>query len=88
LAPLDLTMAEFTYTIRSRMELPPSRAMFMFTSDGVLPCQSDLVISVYEKFRHKDGFLYLLIYSENVFGFKSQASAVAGPAQPARTERD
>jgi len=75
LVPLDMKMGEFIYTIRGRMRLKSTVAVFMFVGDqngkGILPCPTDLLITCYHKFASRDGFLYFELHSENVFGAHS-----------------
>lgn len=71
LAPSDLSVGQFIYTIRSRMRLDPTTALFLFVvSDGVskIPPTSMLLGTLYAENRDEDGFLYILYHSENTFG--------------------
>lgn len=67
LVPWDLTMGQFLFIIRKRMELPPEKAIFLFVN-GKMVSQSSNVGTVYENEKDKDGFLYLSFSDENVFG--------------------
>jgi len=67
LVPNDLTVGQFVYVIRKRMKMPPEKAIFVFVNNQI-PLQSSLMSSVYDEYKDKDGFLYMLYASENTFG--------------------
>ena len=67
LVPKDMTMGQFTYIIRKRISLDSSEAIFI-TINGSLSSSSEIVGSVYESKKDKDGFLYITYTSENTFG--------------------
>lgn len=67
LVPSDLTMGQFIYVIRKRMNLTPHKSIFLFVNH-TLPQSSELISKVYEKCKDQDGFLYIEYSSENTFG--------------------
>tara|TARA_B100000214_G_scaffold364601_1_gene331397 strand:+ start:562 stop:927 length:366 start_codon:yes stop_codon:yes gene_type:complete len=67
LVPNDLTVAQFIYVIRKRLNLHSEKAMFIFIN-GQLPTNSHLVSDLYEKNKDQDGFLYVSYALENTFG--------------------
>lgn len=68
LVPRDLTIAQFLYTIRKRIELEPSRAIYLFF-DNTLPSSSITLNELYEKYKNKDDdVLYGSYTSECTFG--------------------
>ena len=67
LVPSDLTVQQFHYVIRRRLELNASDAMYIFC-DGTIPYSSASLESIYEKHRDPDGFLYVFYSGENTFG--------------------
>ena len=67
LAPMKLTIGEFTHVIRQRIKLKPEEALFLFINNKLLPC-STLMGQIYENERETDGFLYIKYSKENVFG--------------------
>ena len=69
LVPQDFTVGGFMHVIRQRMKLEPATAIFLFANEKVLPPTTQLMISCYEMNRHRDGFLYFTLHSENTFGF-------------------
>jgi GABA(A) receptor-associated protein len=67
LVPYDLTIGQFVYVIRRRIEVPPERAIFIFVND-ILPPTAASLSSIYAEHKDEDGFLYVLYSSENTFG--------------------
>ena len=67
LVPADLTVAQFMYIIRKRIQLPPEKAMFLFVNK-VLPTTSSTMGSIYDEHKDTDGFLYIAYSGENTFG--------------------
>lgn len=67
LVPNNLTVGELVCVIRSRVKLGSESAVFAFVNNRVL-CSSELMNIVYENNMSNDGFLYVLLISENTFG--------------------
>ncbi|XP_065828466.1 uncharacterized protein [Oscarella lobularis] len=67
LVPSDLSVAQFMYIIRKRIQLAPEKAMFLFVN-RVLPTASATMGSIYEEHKDEDGFLYISYSGENTFG--------------------
>jgi GABA(A) receptor-associated protein len=67
LVPADLTVGEFIYTIRKRCKLTPEKSIFLFINN-TLPATSELLMKVYKQKKDPDGFLYITISEESVFG--------------------
>jgi GABA(A) receptor-associated protein len=68
LVPSNLTLGQFLYIIRKRIELNEQEALFVFINETILAKTSDEFGSLYESHKDEDGFLYLSYCSENVFG--------------------
>jgi len=68
LAPHDLTLGQFLYVIRKRINVDATVALFIFVNENVLVNTGETLINIYEKHKDDDGFLYLTYCSENVFG--------------------
>ena len=60
-------MSQFIFTVRRRIKLEPSEAIFL-TVNGSLMSGGSLISDVYESKKDKDGFLYMIYSSENTFG--------------------
>ena len=67
LVPNDLTLGQFTFTIRKTIELKKDQAMFLFINNKILPVAS-LISSIYATEKDEDGFLYVKYSGENCFG--------------------
>eukprot|EP00474_Spongospora_subterranea_P008986 CRZ09444.1 hypothetical protein [Spongospora subterranea] len=67
LVPCDLTVGQFVYVIRKRIQLTPEKGIFLFINN-TLPPTSALISTVYEEQRGPDGFLYIEYSGENTFG--------------------
>lgn len=68
LTPADLTLGQFVFVIRKRLQLPAEKAIFLFTERNTLPPTADLMSDLYYKDKNIDGFLYLKFSGENTFG--------------------
>lgn len=69
LIPNDVTMGQFISIIRSRINISPDKAIFVFINN-ILPPTSSRMITLYEDMKNKDGFLYVYYNGESVFGYK------------------
>ena len=67
LVPKDITMGHLISVVRSRINLGPDFAIFAFVNEQVI-CLSTQINAVYNDHKYKDGFLYVLLTSENTFG--------------------
>ena len=67
IVPRDITIGKFLLTIRQQMNLQSEQAIYIFVND-ILPPISSFVGQIYEKYKEKDKFLYMVFTGENVFG--------------------
>ena len=67
LCPGDLSLANFMYVIRKRMNLSPEKSLYLFVNDKMIPCSS-LLASIYDSEKSDDGFLYINYGGESTFG--------------------
>lgn len=67
LVPNDLSVAQFIYVIRKRIELPQEQALFLFVNN-TLPHSSSLMSQIYHDHVDDDGFLYVRYEGETTFG--------------------
>lgn len=65
--PGDLTVAQFVFVVRRRIQLSPEMAIFLFVNN-VLPPSHAMMASVYDQYKDSDGFLYIVYSGENTFG--------------------
>tara|TARA_B100000686_G_C16486658_1_gene809977 strand:+ start:187 stop:534 length:348 start_codon:yes stop_codon:yes gene_type:complete len=68
LVPSEITLAQFLYTIRKRMKLDESKAIFIFINNQIMVPPSELFSEIYHKYKEKDNFLYMSFSGENTFG--------------------
>jgi GABA(A) receptor-associated protein len=67
LVPPELTLGQFIYIVRRRLELTPDKSLFLFV-ENVLPTTSTLMRELYSKYKKPDGFLYMIYTGESTFG--------------------
>merc|ERR1712226_289281 len=67
LVPNDITVAQFMWIIRKRINMPPEKALFLFI-DKVVPTSSMTMGEIYVDHKDGDGFLYIQYSGENTFG--------------------
>lgn len=53
--------------IRSSITLDKAKALFFYTNNKLIN-QNDLILSLYERYKDEDGFLYIEYSLENTFG--------------------
>ena len=67
LVPRDITMGQFIYVIRKRIELAPEQAIFLFVNNTLPPTASTME-QIYNEYKDEDGFLYIEYRGESTFG--------------------
>tara|TARA_B110000208_G_C11790832_1_gene437432 strand:+ start:36 stop:386 length:351 start_codon:yes stop_codon:yes gene_type:complete len=67
LVPKDITYGYLYYIIRNRLKLSQDKAIFLFCNN-IIPNNSQLIETVYNNNKDKDGFLYITYSGENTFG--------------------
>lgn len=67
LAPKDLSIAQFMYAIKQRMNVNSSESIFLFNNGQILS-GSTIIGDIYATNKDPDGFIYLEYSKENVFG--------------------
>ena len=70
LVPHDITVGQFLYIIRKKLNLEPSKAIFLMVND-ILPPTSQLMGVIDSEHCEDNGFLFFTIYQENTFGLKT-----------------
>ena len=68
LVPAEITLGQFMYVIRKRINLSPEDALFLFINNNTLAPTSMTLGSIYDDHKDEDGFLYLVYCNENTFG--------------------
>lgn len=72
LVPSGTTVGKLLYEVRRDMRLRAEQAVFLMTESGIMPPTCFMLSEVYERHANHDGFLYLLVSNENVFGFSPE----------------
>lgn len=67
LVPNEISMAQFMWIIRKRIQLPAEKAIFLFVG-RILPQSSSSMGEIYNALKDEDGFLYVVYSGENTFG--------------------
>lgn len=68
LCPKELSMGSFLQVVRKKIEVDEKIGIFLFVGGKVLVPVGDTLETVYEKYKDEDGFLYIIVCCENVFG--------------------
>ena len=63
----DMTMSQFVFMIRKRIELDPSQSLFVLVNNRIASGNVTMC-KVYEDHKDDDGFMYMMYTSENTFG--------------------
>ena len=66
--PKDLYFNEFIYIIRQKLKLEPSVAIFLIVHDKYLIMGNDPISIIYEKYKEKDGILYIHYSDQEIYG--------------------
>ncbi len=67
LVPGDLTLAQFVYVIKKRIQLNADMSLYVFVNEQI-PVSSNTLSKLHREFKDEDGFLYISYASENTFG--------------------
>jgi GABA(A) receptor-associated protein len=68
LVPGDLTMGQFQYVVRKRLNaVSREQGLFFFINNTMIPTTENMSV-LYSQYKNEDGFLYILFSGENTFG--------------------
>jgi GABA(A) receptor-associated protein len=67
LVPSDITVAQFLWIIRKRIELDSEKALHIYFGN-TMPQSSSTMGQLYDQLKDEDGFLYASYSGENSFG--------------------
>ena len=67
LVPGELTMSQFMFVIKKRINIKPEQAIFIFCNGQILFNQSEMK-DIYNKYKNDDNYLYLEYSGESTFG--------------------
>lgn len=69
LVPNDLTVAQFIFVVRQRIQLTATESIFLFlNTSSMTPSSQQTMVELYHIHKDEDGFLYLSWSRENTFG--------------------
>ena len=68
LVPGDMNFSQFSYVIRKRLNVDPHISIFFFVDGNVLVPTWQFFYQLYDDYKDKDGFLYIIYSGENTFG--------------------
>jgi|LakMenE18May11ns_1017448.scaffolds.fasta_scaffold9743524_3 GABA(A) receptor-associated protein len=63
----DFTVSQYLYSIRSKFNIKQEETLLIFIN-GIIPTSSTLINYLYDNHKDNDGFLYITLLKENVFG--------------------
>lgn len=63
----DMTVSQYLHSLRTKFSIKPEESVLIFVN-GNLPTSTTLMSYLYDKYKDKDGFLYISVLKENVFG--------------------
>ena len=63
----DMTVAQYMHSLRTKFNIRSEESLLIFVN-SLLPTSSTLMSYLYDKNKDKDGFLYISLLKENVFG--------------------
>ena len=66
--PKDLYFNEFIYIIRQKLKLDSSVAIFLIVDDKYSIMGNDSISTIYEKYKEKDGIIYIHYSDQEVYG--------------------
>ena len=66
--PAEITMAELMNVVRKRIDITAEVSMFFFINENVMPCTSERIGALYEKYKNEDDLLLIYYCGENTFG--------------------
>tara|TARA_B100001094_G_C17784248_1_gene601199 strand:- start:198 stop:578 length:381 start_codon:yes stop_codon:yes gene_type:complete len=67
IVPNDLTMAQFIYILKKKIKMTENQSIFIICNNKLIN-SCDNIGYIYDKENSADGFLYLIVSLENVFG--------------------
>lgn len=67
IVPKTLNVGQFISTIRKKINIDSSQSIFLLCNNTMIS-NNQMIINIYNKHHHADGFLYIILTLENVFG--------------------
>jgi GABA(A) receptor-associated protein len=67
IVPNDLTVAQFMYILKKRINVNEQKSIFLLCNNQLVIC-TESINSLFNRQKDYDGFLYIIISLENTFG--------------------
>ena len=67
IVPKTLNVCQFISTIRKKIKIDSSQSIFLLCNNTMIS-NNQMIINIYNKHHNSDGFLYIILTLENVFG--------------------
>jgi len=67
LLPIEMTVGQLMFSIRSKFSINKDEALLIFIGK-IMPKSSTLISELHKQYKDEDGFLYVTILKESVFG--------------------
>jgi GABA(A) receptor-associated protein len=68
LVPIDFTIGQFLIVLRQYIEISSTEALILYVDHSTILSLNTNINNAYYRFKNSDGFLYIKIANENVFG--------------------
>ena len=65
LVPENITIGQFMFILRKKIDLGAEMAIFLFINNGILPAQTTTMENLYNNYKNKDGLLEIYYCGEN-----------------------
>jgi len=70
--PRDLLVSQLIYIIRQKIKIEPEKAIFLFFGKNYVASSNMMMSEVYDKYKDKNGILYVSYSIENTFGWMNK----------------
>ena len=70
--PASFKMSEVMSVVRKHLEMGRDQGLFLLAQGKHMMKPSSTLLSMYDKYKDEDGFLYVLYAEENVYGNHEQ----------------
>lgn len=68
LVPVEMTTLQLSVVLKQRLQLPPGREFFLLINGKTVPSLNLPMVTLHQKFKDEDGFLYFTYASQETFG--------------------
>ena len=62
------TISIVLLNLKQRLKLNNEDSIYLFINKTTIPCPTDSILNLYNKFKDDDGYLYMDVRKENTFG--------------------